>query len=195
MRFIALRITLNGRAARAATGRHVQAASLHHAYPYGKGELDRNGRSCGTAAGISAAKDNTENSAKSSNLKAPRTHPPSFVRLGLTPASRVGGLAVALKDSRIAWIGERFFKKMTGLVKLACQLPGRTLQIVPPCSRRARISRIGEVSYIGYSGSLLLQSDFTVEFPRHLGKLGDHRFDLRDAASRLVDLKAPETCK
>jgi hypothetical protein len=51
------------------------------------------------------------------------------------------------------------------------------------------------VSYVGYSGSLLLQSDFTVELPRHLGKLGDHRFDLRDAASRLVDLKAPETCK
>jgi hypothetical protein len=49
------------------------------------------------------------------------------------------------------------------------------------------------MGYIGYAGPLLLDSDFTLEFPRHPGKLGDHRFDLRDPAARFVDLEAPET--
>jgi hypothetical protein len=49
------------------------------------------------------------------------------------------------------------------------------------------------VGYIGYAGSLLLQSDFPVEIAGHLGKLSYHRFDLRDAAAGFVDLKAPET--
>jgi hypothetical protein len=51
------------------------------------------------------------------------------------------------------------------------------------------------MAYIGYAGPLLLDCDFTLEFPRHPGKLGYHRFDLRDAAARFVELEAPETCK
>ena len=51
------------------------------------------------------------------------------------------------------------------------------------------------MAYIGYAGPLLLDCDFTLEFPRHPGKLGYHRFDLHDAAARFVDLEAPETCK
>jgi hypothetical protein len=109
--------------------------------------------------------------------------------------SRQQGRAAAIENPPFAGAGEGFVKKKAGVVELSRQFLRRTLEIVPPGARGARISRVGEMGYIGYAGPLLLDCDFTLEFPRHLGKLGYHRFDLRDAAARFVDLEAPETRK
>src|SRR5271156_5763757 len=92
--------------------------------------------------------------------------------------SRQQGRAAAIENPLLAGVGERFVKKKAGLVELSRQILRRTLEIVPPRARGARISRVGKMRYIGYAGPLLLGCDFTLELPRHLGKLGDHRFDL-----------------
>ena len=105
------------------------------------------------------------------------------------------GRAAAIENPPFAGAGEGFVKKKAGLVELSRQFLRRALEIVSPRARGARISRVGKMRYIGYAGPLLLDCDFTFEFPRHPGKLGYHRFDLRDAAARFVDLEAPETCK
>jgi hypothetical protein len=111
------------------------------------------------------------------------------------PLSSQQGRAAAIENPTVAGASERFVKKMAGLIELSRQFLGRTLEIVPTRSRGARVSRVGEMGYIGYAGSLLLDCDFTLEFPRHPGKLGYHRFDLRDAAARFLDLEAPKTRK
>jgi hypothetical protein len=108
--------------------------------------------------------------------------------------SRQQGRAAAIENPPFAGAGEGFVKKMAGLVELSRQFFRRTLEIVSPRARGARVSRVGKMGYIGYPGPLLLDCDFTLEFPRHPGKLGYHCFDLRDAAARFVDLEAPETC-
>jgi hypothetical protein len=84
-------------------------------------------------------------SKKSSDLNTPRTHPLGYVRLSLYPANRAGALTAALRDPRITGIGERFLKKLAGLLELTGQLPGRTLQIVPPRAGGARVSRVSEM--------------------------------------------------
>jgi hypothetical protein len=111
------------------------------------------------------------------------------------PLSRQQGRAAAIENPTVAGASERFVEKMAGLIELSRQFLRRTLEIVPTRSRGARVSRVGKMGYIGYAGSLLLDCDFTLEFPRHSRKLGDHRFDLRDAAARFVYLEAPETRK
>ncbi len=108
--------------------------------------------------------------------------------------SRQQGAAFAIENPPFAGAGEGFVKKKAGLVELSRQFLRRTLEIVPPRARGARVSRVCKMGYIGYAGPLLLDCDFTLEFPRHPGKLGYHRFDLRDAAARFVDLEAPEPC-
>jgi hypothetical protein len=113
----------------------------------------------------------------------------------LRPLSRQQARAAAIENPTVAGAGERFVKKMAGFIELNRQFLGRTLEIVPARSRGARVCRVRKMGYIGYAGSLLLDCDFTLEFPRHPGKLGYHCFDLRDAAARFVDLEAPETCK
>src|SRR3984893_13564040 len=109
--------------------------------------------------------------------------------------SRQQGRAAAVENPPFAGAGEGFVKKKAGLAELSRQFFLRTLEVVAPRTRRAHISRVGKMRYIGYTGPLLLDCNFTFEFPRHPGKLGYHRFDLRDATARFVDLKAPETCK
>jgi hypothetical protein len=113
----------------------------------------------------------------------------------LRQLSRQQSRAAAIENPPFAGAGEGFVEKKAGLLELSRQFFRRTLEIVPPCARGARISRVGKMAYIGYAGPLLLDCDFTLEFPRHPGKLGYHRFDLHDAAARFVDLEAPETCK
>jgi hypothetical protein len=111
------------------------------------------------------------------------------------PLSRQQGRAAAIENPTGAGPGERFIKKMAGLIELSRQFLRRTLEIVSARSRGARVSRVGKMGCIGYTGALLLDCDFALEFPRHHGKLGYHRFDLRDAAARFLDLEAPETCE
>jgi hypothetical protein len=109
--------------------------------------------------------------------------------------SRQQGRAAAIENPPFAGAGEGFVKKKASLVELSRQFLRRTLEIGVPRARGTRISRVGKMGYIGYAGPLLLDCDFTLEFLRHPGKLGYHRFDLRDAAARFVNLEAPETCK
>jgi hypothetical protein len=108
--------------------------------------------------------------------------------------SRQQGRSAAIENPPFAGAGEGFVKKKASLVELSRQFLRRTLEIVAPRARGTRISRVGKMGYIGYAGPLLLDCDFTLEFLRHPGKLGYHRFDLRDAAARFVDLETPETC-
>ena len=104
----------------------------------------------------------------------------------LSQLSRHEGRAAAIENPLFAGAGERFVKKKAGLVELSGQFLRRTVEIVPPRARGAGISWVGKMGDIGYAGPLLLGCDFTLEFPRHLGKLGYHQFDLRDAATCFV---------
>jgi hypothetical protein len=143
-----------------------------------------------TARGtIADAFASPENKQKSSGFSAGERRP-DFRRL-----SRQQAGAAAIENPPFAGAGEGFVKKKAGLVELSRKFLRRTLKIVPPRARGARISRVGKMGYIGYAGPLLLDCDFALEFLRHPGKLGYHRFDLRDATARFVDLEAPETCK
>jgi hypothetical protein len=153
--------------------------------------------------GAPIARDNLKETARRITADSFATHENKHENSGfnaraerdLRQLSRQQSRAAAIENPPFAGAGEGFVEKKAGLLELSRQFFRRTLEIVPPCARGARISRVGKMAYIGYAGPLLLDCDFTLEFPRHPGKLGYHRFDLHDAAARFVDLEAPETCK
>ena len=48
---------------------------------------------------------------------------------------------------------------------------------------------------IGDAGALLFVGNFTIEFGGHAGELGEHHFDLPDAAALFLELKALQANK
>ena len=77
-----------------------------------------------------------------------------------------------------------------GGAQLLLQFLDRGEEIVAPLHRRLGESRIGEMRGVVDAAPLLLGDDLVVEIARHALELGDHRLDLRDLTTLLVDLEA-----
>ena len=82
-----------------------------------------------------------------------------------------------------------------GIVKLHAQFVGRVLEIFAARRRRLRIGRIGKMSGIVDTRTVLLDLDLALEIAGNTVELGDHRLDLSDLAPLLVDLKFFKTDK
>jgi hypothetical protein len=77
-----------------------------------------------------------------------------------------------------------------GDAELLAQLMDRRIEVVAPLHRSFCEGRIGEMLSVVDAAALLLGDDLVVELLRHALELGDHRFDLGDLATLLVDLES-----
>src|SRR5208282_6902413 len=78
-------------------------------------------------------------------------------------------LLAALERFVFGELGQRFLEAGFGLLDLPAELADRSLQIVAPRARGARIGRIGEMMGVGDSGALFFVGDFSVEITGHPG--------------------------
>jgi len=85
---------------------------------------------------------------------------------------------------------DRFGALFLGDAELLAQLMDRRIEVVAPLHRGLGEGRIGEMRRVVDAAALLLGDDLVVELLRHALELGDHRFDLGDLATFLVDLES-----
>ena len=90
-----------------------------------------------------------------------------------------------------------FLEILASLIELALgrrqlggEIGGRGGQIVAPLQCRLGEGRVGIMVDVGDAGALLLDGNLPVEVNSHMIKLADHRFDIGDLASLLLDFEA-----